>query len=117
VERKCGKIQRVFGELLRVLLRVAYREDHWLLGLPDQGASCICFFVLSFGFLFWLIAGQFTSSALLDNIRYSFITLFDPIAKNPGTGLFGALTVVAGFIGIYTWSVFIAALAKKYGGD
>jgi hypothetical protein len=96
VERKCGKIQRVFGELLRVLLRVAYREGHWLLGLPEQGASCICFFVLSFGFLFWLIAGQFTSSAL--------ITLFDPIAKieNPETGLFGALTVVVGFIGIYT---------------
>jgi hypothetical protein len=75
--------------------------------------------VLSFGFLFWLIAGQFTSSALLDNIRYSFITLFDSIAKieNPGTGLFGALTVVAGFIGIFTWPVFIATLAKKYGRD
>ena len=45
------------------------------------------------------------------------MTLFNPIGKieNAQLGLFGAVAVIAGFIGLLTWPVFIATLAKKYG--
>jgi len=77
--------------------------------------------------IFWLTSGQLTADAFLcnlglfwSNLGSSFLALFDPIssireAQTQTNTLRGRLTLIAGFIGIFTWPVFIASLAKKYG--
>ena len=70
-----------------------------------------------FGFLFWLVKEQLTLEALASNLRLSFLALINPVSaiENAGPELFGALTILLGFIGFITWPVFITTLAKKYG--
>lgn len=102
--------------LVRYLeLPIQYVIWYWV--YPFRVFCSFIGFVVAFGILFWLIAGQHTLEALWSNLRFSFLTLFNPISgiENAGSGLYGTITIVAGLIGIFTWPVFIASLAKKYG--
>ncbi|MGZ4846519.1 MAG: pentapeptide repeat-containing protein [Halobacteriota archaeon] len=74
-------------------------------------------FVVLFGLLFSLEAGVWTVSALVNNLRDSFLTIFNPISgiQNAGSGIHGTIAMVAAFIGIVMWPVFVASLARKYG--
>jgi|GEM_PF-887143 uncharacterized protein YjbI with pentapeptide repeats len=94
---------------------IQHVTGYWV--YPARVIRAFAIFVLCFGFLFWFIAQDFTVTALDDSVWCSFLTLFNPIGKieNAQPGLFGAVTVIAGFIGPLTWPVFIAILAKKYG--
>jgi uncharacterized protein YjbI with pentapeptide repeats len=74
-------------------------------------------FVVLFGLLFSLEAGEWTLSTLVSNLRESFLTIFNPISgiQNAGSGVHGTIAMVAAFIGIVMWPVFVASLARKYG--
>ncbi|MGZ4864526.1 MAG: hypothetical protein ACXV5H_04795 [Halobacteriota archaeon] len=94
---------------------IQYITGYWV--YPTRVLGAFAVFVLLFGFLFTIIRQDFTAAGLGDGIWDSFLTLFNPIGKieNAQVGALGTVTIIAGFIGLFTWPVFIATLAKKYG--
>ena len=94
---------------------IKHITGYWVYPLKVLRAFVV--FVLFFGLLFWFIAQDFTAATLANSVWYSFLTLFNPIGKieNAQPGLLGVATIVAAFVGLFTWPVFIATLAKKFG--
>ncbi len=92
---------------------IQHITGYWV--YPSKVLRAFAIFVFFFGLLFWLIGQSVTAAALGNSMWQSFLTLFNPIGKieNAQPRFFGAVTVIAGFIGLLTWPVFIATLAKK----
>jgi hypothetical protein len=72
--------------------------------------------LLSFTLIFWIIESSHSVDSLVNNFRFSFLTMIIPAygVINAKTGVFGLLTILEAIIGAFTWPTFIVVFARKY---
>jgi hypothetical protein len=72
--------------------------------------------LIIFGFIYWIIEGTFSGNALLEKLRFSFLTLIIPAygVISAKAGVMGIITIIEAFIGAFTWPTFIVTFARKY---
>lgn len=71
---------------------------------------------LMFAFIFWIIGGVFTNNTLINNLRFSFLTMIIPVygVINAKTGILGLFTIIGAIIGAFTWPAFLVIFTRKY---
>jgi hypothetical protein len=69
-----------------------------------------------FAFIFWIIGGVFTNNTLINNLRFSFLTMIIPVygVINAKTGILGLFTIIEAIIGAFTWPAFLVIFTRKY---
>lgn len=72
--------------------------------------------LLSFALIFWIIEGMQNTNSLMQNIKFSFLTMIIPAygVINAKSGIYGLLTIIEAIIGAFTWPTFIVTFARKY---
>jgi len=69
-----------------------------------------------FAFIYWSIERILTVDSLIENIRFSFLTMIIPAygVIKAKTGIYGIFAIIEAVIGAFTWPTFIVAFARKY---